>query len=427
MGKTILIKNIGLLVNTESATAPRTYAKGTAMNRLNSIPDSYLLIRNGKIAQFGPSSELSSLNLSPDGIDEIRDAERGMVLPAFCDSHTHLLYPRSREMELFARQKGLSYEEIAAKGGGILNSARAMALISDEELLCNLERKLQEIMRKGTGLVEIKSGYGLSVEQELRMLRIINRAKKLTPVTIQSTFLGAHAIPAEYKSNPEKYVDLVIEEMLPVVAQEGLAEYVDVFCERGFFSPAQTERILEAASQWNLVPRIHANQLSHSGAIESAVKFNAVSVDHLEHMNAEEIGLLKEHGMIATLLPGCSFFMNAPFPPARAMIEEDVIVAVASDCNPGTNPSGDMKFMLSLACLKMGMTVEEAINATTINGAAALRASNQFGSIGIHKTANLILTPPLPSLEYIPYAYNEDIIREVCLNGEMIPLEGIKP
>lgn len=425
--KIILIYHIGLLVQveTEQASIPAPFRAGKAMEHIRSIANAALLICDGVIIRFGPEQEIRQLiqdggSGQPLPVDQEIDAGGGMVFPAFCDSHTHAMFPASREQELFDRLHGLSYGEISARGGGILNSAKKMEHLSDEYLLTSTLKRINCMMRSGTGTIEIKSGYGLSPKQEIRILRLIKQLQKLTPVTLCATFLGAHAFPQEFREHPEKYVDQIIEEMLPAIAEEKLAQYADVFCEKGFFSVEQTERIFEAALQYGLRPRIHANQFTHSGAIGSAAKYRAISADHLEVLDDEEMLELKQSGTIATLLPGCAFFMNSPYPPARQMIDAGLPVALATDYNPGTNPSGDMKFVISLACLKMGMSVNEAITAATLNGAAALDLSYSRGTIATGKRADLFITSPIPSLEYIPYAYTDPLIEKMMIGGEWV-------
>lgn len=397
------------------------------MSHLPVIEGAALLIEAGKIARYGKEETLKK-ELAAEGIlqsiTEIIDIGGGDILPSYCDSHTHLLFPTSRETELFDRLRGLSYEEISKRGGGILNSARKMESTSDEELLENALMRLDQLVRNGTGTVEIKSGYGLTPVQEIRMLRLIKELKKHTPLTICATFLGAHAFPEPFREKRDAYVEQIISEMLPVVAKENLAEFVDVFCEKGFFSVEQTERILMASKSLGLIPRLHANQFTHSGAIGCAVRQGAITVDHLEVMNDEEIELLKHSRTMPTLLPGCAFFMSSPYPPARKMIDAGLQVVLASDFNPGTNPSGDMKFMISLACLKMGMCVSEAIQASTRNGAKALLLGDSHGSIGIGKRADLQILKPLPSLEYIPYAYTEPLVKGVILGGNLLNINS---
>jgi imidazolonepropionase len=348
------------------------------------------------------------------------DAAGGMVFPAFCDSHTHLVYPASREIEYIDKIKGVSYEEIARRGGGILNSARKLQEMSEEELTAGALGRLQEIARYGTGAVEIKSGYGLTTESELKMLRVIRRLKELSPLTIVSTFLGAHAVPLEYKGRQEEYVDMIINEMIPVVASEGLADYIDVFCDRGFFTVEDTDRILNAGMKYGLPPKIHANELDYSGGIQVGVKYGALSVDHLEFTGEAEIEALLGSDTMPTILPGAAFFLNMQLAPARRMIDAGLPVAMASDFNPGSSPSGNMQLILSMACILYRLTPEEAINATTLNTAYAMGLSHELGTIAIGKKANLFITRPMPSVAYMPYYFGANKVEKVILNGKVV-------
>jgi len=343
------------------------------------------------------------------------DAHGGAVLPSFCDSHTHLVYAGSREGEFVDKINGLSYEEIARRGGGILNSADRLHEMSEEELYRASMHRIEEIIRKGTGAVEIKSGYGLNTADELKMLRVIRRIRETAPLKVVSTFLGAHAVGRDYSQH--QYVDLVINEMLPAVASEGLADYVDVFCDRGFFTPEETTRILEAAMKYGLRGKIHGEELAPSGGVEVAVRCGALSVDHLESMTDEDIALLQGTDVMPTVLPGTSFFLNMPYAPARKMLRHGLGVAIASDYNPGSTPSGDMKFAVSLACIKMRLQPAEALHAATLNGAYAMGLSDDYGSIAVGKVANFYITEPIPSVDYIPYAYTQPMINKVFLNG----------
>ncbi|NTW33577.1 MAG: imidazolonepropionase, partial [Bacteroidetes bacterium] len=345
------------------------------------------------------------------------DATGKMVFPSFCDSHTHLVYAGSREIEYIDKIKGLSYEEIAKRGGGILNSAKRLHNASEEEIINESLQRLEEIKAYGTGAVEIKSGYGLNVQDELKMLRVIRRLKEISPLTIVSTFLGAHAIPAEYKGNQKEYVDTIINEMIPAVAAEELAEYIDVFCDKGFFTVEDTDRILMAGLKYGLRPKIHANELDYSGGIQVGVKYNALSVDHLEYTGKEEIKTLLGSDTMPTVLPGASFFLGIPYAPARKMIDAGLPLAIASDFNPGSSPSGNMQFMLSLGCIKYKLTPEEAINATTLNSAYAMGLSDELGSIAIGKNANLFITKTIPSYQFMPYSYGNNKVETVILNG----------
>jgi imidazolonepropionase len=425
----ILIKNIKEFVQVEEI--PRLKVAGPEMAKLNTIKDAWLLIEGDRIVDFGRMKNAPHpLAPSPEGEGEggrgdrgevrIIDASGRMVFPSFCDSHTHLVYAGSREIEYIDKIRGLSYEEIAKRGGGILNSARQLHETSEEELIEQALGRLNEIMMFGTGAVEIKSGYGLTVEDELKMLRVINRLKKLTPVTIVQTFLGAHAVPAEYKGRQSEYVDLVINEMIPRVASEELADYIDVFCDKGFFTIEETDRILLAGMKYGLRAKIHANELDYSGGIQLGVKYNALSVDHLEFTGDAEIECLKDSETMPTILPGAAFFLNMSHAPARKMIDAGLPVAFASDFNPGSSPSGNMQLILSMACINYRLLPEEAIHATTINTAYAMGLSEEFGSIACGKKANLFITKPIPSLEFMPYAYGSNKVETVILNGEMV-------
>jgi len=347
------------------------------------------------------------------------DATGKMVFPSFCDSHTHLVYPASREIEYIDKIKGLSYEEIAKRGGGILNSAIKMQEITEDELVESALQRLNEIMKMGTGAVEIKSGYGLTTDSELKMLRVIKRLKSLSPLTIKATFLGAHAIPAPYKSDPTEYVDLIINEMIPQVASEDLADYIDVFCDRGFFTVDDTDRILNAGMKYGLRPKIHANELDYSGGVQVGVKYNALSVDHLEYIGDAEIQALLGSDTMPTILPGAAFFLNMVYAPARKMIDAGLPVAMASDFNPGSSPSGNMQLILSMASILYKLTPEEGINATTINTAYAMDLSEELGSICVGKKANVFITSPIPSYQFMPYYYGSNKVETVILNGEI--------
>jgi imidazolonepropionase len=350
--------------------------------------------------------------------DEI-DARGKMVFPSFCDSHTHLVYPQSREIEYVDKIKGLSYEEIARRGGGILNSAGKMQDITEDELYHSAMERLNEIIAYGTGAVEIKSGYGLTTDSEIKMLRVIKRLKENSPLTIKSTFLGAHAIPAEYKQNQSAYVDLVINEMIPEIAARDLADYVDVFCDRGFFSVHDTDRILNAAMKHGLRPKIHANELDFSGGIQVGVKYNALSVDHLEYTGDAEIKALLNSQTMPTILPGAAFFLNMPYAPARKMIDAGLPLALASDFNPGSSPSGNMQLIMSMASILYKLTPEEGLNATTINTAYAMDLSEETGSICVGKKANVFITKPIPNLQFLPYYYGSNKVETAILNGEI--------
>ncbi len=410
MGK-ILIKNIKRLCGIlEDNHAP---LRGDQLDQLDGIDHAFLAIEDGRIAMYGAMADLSGVtdwsNL------EVIDAEGKYVLPAFCDSHTHLVFAKTREEEFVDRIKGLTYEEIGKKGGGILNSARKLAALSEEELVASALKRLDEIKAYGTGAVEIKSGYGLSVEAELKMLRVIKTLKEKSDLTIKATFLGAHAFPVEYKENQEAYIDLLINEMLPVIVEEKLADYIDVFCERNYFSPEQLDRILAAGVKAGLKPKIHVNQFSILGGVGIGVKHGAVSVDHLEELDDNDIEVLKNSNTIATALPSCSFFLNIPYSPVKKMIENNIAIALATDFNPGSTPSGNMQFVNSLGCIKMRLTPHQAFNATTINGAYAMELGDELGSITLGKKANLILTKEIPSFDYMTYAFGENCIEQVLL------------
>lgn len=392
---------------------------GVDMKIIPSLENAFLLIENGKIASFGKMQELQI----PNTVLHTMDCSDRIVLPAFCDSHTHLVFATTREEEFVDKIKGLTYEEIAAKGGGILHSAKKLNEMPEEKLMESAVQRLEEIRRQGTGAVEIKSGYGLSVEGELKMLRVIQQLKKHSSLAIKATFLGAHAIPTEYKDNREGYINLVSNEILPRVAEEKLADYCDVFCDKGFFTPDETDRILQAALKYNLKPKIHANQLANSGGVQVGIKNNAVSVDHLEDIGEEEINALlkaqqSKQKTIPVLLPSAAFFLRMNYPPARKMIDAGLPVTLASDYNPGSSPSGRLSFVISLACIQMKMTHEEAINAVTVNGAAAMELSDDLGSITAGKKANLVIFQPGITLANIPYFFAKDCIEKVLINGE---------
>lgn len=411
--KTTLITNIKQLVGVDYYNI--TISKGANMAELPTVDNAFLLIEGETIKAFGPMDHLDKDNIN---YDEVIDATGRLVLPAWVDSHTHLVFAGSRETEFVDKIKGLSYEEIAKRGGGILNSAARLQHTDEQELLDATMLRIAEIKSYGTGAVEIKSGYGLTVEDELKILRVARKVKENTNLFVKTTFLGAHSFPAQYKENREGYVDLVINEMLPRVAGEGLADYCDVFCERGFFTVDQTSRILEKAISLNIKPRLHANQLDFSGGVQVGVKYNALSVDHLEHAGEEEIEVLLGSDTMPTLLPASAFFINLDYPPARKLIEAGLAVAIASDYNPGSSPTGNMCLVVSLACIKMKMLPEEAINAATINTAKALELSDKLGTIARGKVANLIITKPIPTYAYIPYAFGSNLVERVIIKGE---------
>ncbi|MGL4994222.1 MAG: imidazolonepropionase [Bacteroidales bacterium] len=406
----LLIKNIKELALTESEIRDKVCGKQMAV--MNNIPNAYLLVEDGVISRLGPISEWND-----EPVDQVVDANNGYVLPSFCDSHTHIVYSGSREQEFIDKIKGLSYEEIAKRGGGILNSAHKLHDTSEEDLFEQAKARVDEMIRFGTGAIEIKSGYGLTCEDELKMLRVIRRLKQEMPVEIRATFLGAHAVPYEYKGRQKEYVDLIIYKMIPKVARENLADFIDVFCDRGFFTVEETDLMLKAGAIHGMRPKIHANELALSGGIQVGVANNALSVDHLEFTGDQEIESLLNSQTMPSLLPGAAFFLEMEYPPARKMIDAGLPLALSTDYNPGSSPSGDMKFILSLACIKMKMTPTEALNAATINGAYAMGISTTHGSIAIGKVANFFITKPIPSLEFLPYAYTSNLISRTFLKG----------
>ncbi|HNW73989.1 MAG TPA: imidazolonepropionase [Bacteroidales bacterium] len=434
----ILILNIKELIQVEEQ--PRAMVSGEAMSKLDTITDAWLFLEGDRIVDFGKMPggrnvpvqtvkedvcgylagvSRQTVTVPPGSIDVI-DAAGRMVFPSFCDSHTHLVYAGSREIEYIDKIRGLSYEEIARRGGGILNSARRLHDASEEELIEQALPRLKEIISYGTGAVEIKSGYGLNTEDELKMLRVIRRLQELTPVTIVPTFLGAHAVPAEYRGRQGAFVDEVIGEMIPRVAGEKLAAFIDVFCDRGFFTVEETSRMLEAGIKHGLQPKIHANELDYSGGIQVGVKYHALSVDHLEYTGSEEISCLKDSGTMPTVLPGAAFFLDMVYAPVRDMINAGLPVAMASDFNPGSSPSGNMQFILSMACIKYRMLPEEAIHAVTLNGAYAMGLERDYGSIARGKKANLFISVPIPSYSFMPYAFGSNKVATVILNGKVV-------
>ena len=456
-----VIYNIGTLAGILPADVRKL--EGTQMNHVDCIENAYLVIEDGIITEFGKISESVILNETKDPVilngtkwseessdersfadaqDDIKgrqdddkgkeenrrqddkieyiDAKGGFVLPAFCDSHTHIVYAGCRDGEFRDKIAGLSYEEIAARGGGILNSADLLHETSEDELYEQAMVRVREIMAMGTGAVEIKSGYGLTVEDELKMLRVIKRIKETAPITVKANFLGAHAVGRAYRGRQAEYVDLVCNEMLPKVAEEGLADYVDVFCDTGFFTVEETARILEKAANYGIRPKIHANELEVSGGVQVGVRYNALSVDHLEKTTDEEIEVLRGSETMPTMLPGCSFFLGLPYGRAKDYIEAGLPVALASDYNPGSSPSGNMRFVMALGCIKMRLTPEQSLNACTINSAYAMGVSDILGSITVGKKANLIITKPVPSLAFIPYSHQTPVIEQVILNGTLI-------
>jgi imidazolonepropionase len=409
----VLIINIKELLQVRESGIQKV--SGAKMAELPSIKNAFLLIENEKIADFGPMQ-----NRPSNYGYEIIDAEGKIVLPAWCDSHTHIVYAGNREQEFVDRINGMTYEEIANRGGGILNSAKKLHEVSEDDVYNQSKARLEEVMNLGTGAVEIKSGYGLSVEDELKMLRVIKRLKDNYPIAIKATFLGAHAFPAEYKENHEGYIDLIVNEMLPAIANENLAEYIDVFCENGYFSVEETERIMAAGTQYGMKPKIHVNQFTAIGGVQAGVKHRALSVDHLEIMTQEDIEALKNTETMPVALPSCSYFLSIPYTPARKMLSAGLPLALATDFNPGSTPSGNMNFVVATACIKMRMTPEEAINAATLNGAYAMGLSETHGSITIGKQANLIITKPLTSYYQLPYAFGSNLIENVMINGKII-------
>lgn len=407
-----LIKNIKGLVQVREESPKWVAGKNMAV--LPILENAYLKITEDKIVDYGIMEDLEH-----EIADKVIDATGRFVFPSFVDSHTHLVFAASREEEFVDKIKGVSYEEIAKKGGGILNSAKRLQQTSEEELFASTLVRAYEIIGYGTGAVEIKSGYGLTVADEMKMLRVAKRIGEETPLTVKTTFLGAHAIPKEY-TNRQDYIDLVTKEMIPKVAEEGLAQYIDAFCETGFFTPNETEMIMEEGKKFGLKPKIHANQLNISGGVQVGVKTNAISVDHLESMGQEEIDVLRESDVMPTMLPGAAFFLRTTYPPARAMMNAGLPLALATDYNPGSAPCGKMSFILSLACVQMKMTPEEVINAATINSAYAMELQDTHGSITRGKIANLFITKEIPSVAFIPYAFGSDVIDQVILNGEII-------
>ena len=388
---------------------------GVAMAVLPSIQNAFLLIENDHIKDFGSMNDCPQINP-----EKIIDANEKIVMPAWCDSHTHLVYAGNREQEFVDRINGLSYEEIANRGGGILNSAKKLHETSEEEIYNQSKVRLEEVMQLGTGAIEIKSGYGLSVEGEIKMLRVIRRLKENYPIAIKATFLGAHAFPVAFKENHKGYIDLIIKEMIPKIAQEKLAEYIDVFCESGYFSVEETEQILQCGLDHGLIPKIHVNQFNAIGGVAAGAKHQALSVDHLEILTSEDIEVLKNTSTMPVALPSCSYFLSIPYTPARQIISAGLPLALATDFNPGSTPSGNMNFVVATACIKMKMTPEEAINAATINGAYAMGLSETHGSITIGKKANLIITKPITSYYQLPYAFGSNLIDQVILEGKRI-------
>ncbi len=393
---------------------PFLLKKGAAMSIVDTQENAFILIEDNIIRSVGPMREV------PMRADHIIDATDRLVMPTWCDSHTHIVYASSREGEYVQRLKGMTYEQIANIGGGILNSARKLQEFSEEQLFESAFNRLNAVIKTGTGAIEIKSGYGLSTNNELKMLRVIRKLKAESPVKIKATFLGAHAIPLQYKDNRQEYIRLIIEEMIPLVAGEGLADYCDVFCDKGFFTVSETDQILSTAIKYGLKAKIHANELANSGGVQVGIKNMAISVDHLECIGDEEIHALRHSDTIPTVLPSCSFFLNIPYAPARKMIEQGLGIAIATDYNPGSSPSGNIPLLLALACNNMRLTPEEAFNGVTFNGACAMELGNTHGSVTPGKVANLIITKKIPSLDYFVYSFGTDHIEWVLLNGNLI-------
>ncbi len=411
----LLLTNIKQLCQIETGTERKSRVSGQAMKVLPSLENAWLYLENGHIHSFGKMDEVHTIQCN-----DIVDVSGRMVLPAWCDSHTHLVFAAPREQEFVDRINGMSYEDIAMRGGGILNSARKLAEMDEHELYDQSHRRLLEVIRQGTGAIEIKSGYGLNLEAELKMLRVIRKLKENGPIAVKASFLAAHAYPLEYKENKAGYINLIINEMLPRVADEGLADYMDVFCEKGFFSVDDTDRLLEAGWKYGLKPKIHANQLHNSGGVQVGVKHKAISVDHLECVGPDEINVLSSADTMPTLLPAAAFFLGIHYQPARQMIDAGLPVCLATDYNPGSCPSGNVPFLLTLACTQLRMTPEEAINAVTLNGAAAMELENEMGTIAMGKKANLIITRPMPSPAYIPYDFGNNPVERMILNGAFL-------
>ncbi len=409
----LLIKNIRTLAGILPLDVK--ILRGAQMNSAEQIHNAFLVAEDGLIARFGKMEELGEVEA-----DEVVDATGCVVFPAFCDSHSHIVYAGSREGEFRDKIAGMTYEEVAARGGGILNSADRLAEASEEELYEAALARAWRMIRTGAATLEIKSGYGLTTESELKMLRVIGRLQKSLPATIKATFLGAHAVGRAFAGRQQEYVDHVCREMIPAVAEQGIAEFVDVFCDRGFFTPEQTAQILECGRRYGLRPKIHANELASSGGVQVGIEYGALSVDHLEEANEQDVLDLAASNTIPTVLPGASFFSNLPFAPARAMVDAGLAVAIASDCNPGSSPSGNMKMLWSLGCIKMRLTPEEALSALTINGAAALGLSDDRGAISVGRRADLVVSKPVPSLAYLPYSFGEELVEHTIIGGKIV-------
>ena len=411
-----IIKNISELIQTEKTA--RKWVAGKEMSQISTIKNAFLEIEDGIITSFGSMNDWKGIE-DWNNI-EIIDAEGGMVFPTYCDSHTHLVFAASREDEFVDRINGLSYEEIAQRGGGILNSAEKLQNTSEDQLYNISIERLNNLIKMGTGAIEIKSGYGLTLDAELKILRVIKRLKENSEITIKATFLAAHALPKKFKDNKDGYMDLVINEMLPIVAKENLADYVDIFCEKGYFSVEDTTRLLKAANKYGIQAKTHVNQFNSIGGVEASVKLGALSVDHLEEMKEEDFVSLENSECMPTILPTCSFFLGIPYGPATKMIERGLPVALATDYNPGSSPSGNMNLVASLGCTQMKMTPEQVINATTINTAYAMGVEEELGSICVEKKANLFITKEIPSYSYLPYSFGENLINKVIINGKII-------
>ena len=409
----LLIKNIKKLIQCRTEQTP--FVSGKDMSFVPSIDNAYLFVKDGKIKDFGKMQELKKINT-----DQVIDAKDRMVLPSWCDSHTHIVFAGNRSKEFIDRIKGLSYEEIAARGGGILNSAKLLQNTSKEDLYNQSNMRINSVIRQGTGAIEIKSGYGLSFESELKMLQVIKQIKDSSKMQVKSTFLGAHAYPNEFKGNKDGYINLVLNKMLPAFKRENLIDYIDVFCEKGYFSPEDTERIIKEGLKYNIRSKIHVNQFNVLGGIKIAVENNALSVDHLEVLQVDDIKILSKGSTIPVVLPTCSYFLGIDYAPARKLIDAGLPLAIASDFNPGSSPSGNMNFVISTACTKMKLTTEEAINAATINGAYAMGLEDKVGSISKDKIANLIITNKINSIDEVPYNFGGNQIHKVILEGEII-------
>ena len=417
----LFVKNIKKLVGVRQE-APQSPLKGKEMETLPCLDNAWLLTEGDRIKAFGEMNGTApeTIGAMEDGADGVIDAAGRMVFPSYCDSHTHLVYAGSREMEFMDKLRGLSYQEIARRGGGILNSVELLHNTPEDDLLRQTLVRAWEIISLGTGAVEIKSGYGLTVEDEVKMLRVARRVGEETPLRVRTTFLGAHAVPARYKGNREGYVDEIIRDIMPAVAAEGLADYVDIFVEEGFFTVEDASRIFDAAARYGMQPKVHANQMSFSGGVQVGVKYGAASVDHLEFTGPEEFRVLQDSGTIATLLPGATFFLDMDYPKAKQMLEYDLPLAIASNYNPGSCPSGDMKFMMALAMIKMRLTPETVLNAATVNGSFAMGTAAEYGSITPGKKASFFITKEIPSYEFVPYSFTSQLIEEIVLNGKII-------